>query len=112
MTYNAYPVVDRLTALGGRASVGIDATIDFAGDVFGQMRALLNVWRIERSLDNPRRMTKKVRQGKCWRSPRPEGQRRWASAARPADWWSAWRRTWSRPRRRPAVALGRRALGT
>ncbi|WP_083745515.1 amidohydrolase family protein [Variovorax sp. KK3] len=64
MTYGAWPVVDRFTAMGGQASLGIDATIDFGGDMFGQMRALLNVWRLERSLKNPRKMTRKVHQKK------------------------------------------------
>jgi 5-methylthioadenosine/S-adenosylhomocysteine deaminase len=64
MTYGAYPVVDRFTAMGGQSSLGIDATIDFGGDMFGQMRALLNVWRLERSLKNPLRMTRKVHQKK------------------------------------------------
>lgn len=64
MTYGAYPVVDRFTAMGGQSSLGIDATIDFGGDMFGQMRALLNVWRLERSLKNPRKMTRKVHQKK------------------------------------------------
>ena len=64
MTYGAYPVVDRFTAMGGQSSIGIDATIDFGGDMFGQMRALLNVWRLERSLQNPRKMTRKVHQKK------------------------------------------------
>lgn len=62
MTYGAYPVVDRFTSLGGLSSIGIDATIDLAGDMFGQMRALLNVWRLERSLKNPLTMTRKVHQ--------------------------------------------------
>jgi 5-methylthioadenosine/S-adenosylhomocysteine deaminase len=62
MTYGAYPVVNRFTALGGQASIGIDATIDLAGDMFGPMRALLNVWRLERALSNPLRMTRKVHQ--------------------------------------------------
>lgn len=64
MTYGAFPVVDRFTAMGGQSSLGIDATIDFGGDMFGQMRALLNVWRLERSLKNPRKMTRKVHQKK------------------------------------------------
>jgi len=64
MTYGAYPVVNRFTAMGGRSSIGIDATIDFVGDMFGQMRALLNVWRLERSLKNPQKMTRKVHQKK------------------------------------------------
>jgi cytosine/adenosine deaminase-related metal-dependent hydrolase len=64
MTYGAYPVVDRFTAMGGQSSLGIDATIDLAGDMFGQMRALLNVWRLERALKNPLRMTRKVHQKK------------------------------------------------
>ena len=64
MTYGAYPVVNRFTAMGGQSSIGIDATIDFVGDMFGQMRALLNVWRLERSLQNPRKMTRKVHQKK------------------------------------------------
>ncbi|NKQ57811.1 amidohydrolase family protein [Amycolatopsis sp. K13G38] len=64
MTYGAYPVVNRFTAMGGQSSIGIDATIDFAGDMFGQMRALLNEWRLERSLRNPLRMTRKVHQKK------------------------------------------------
>lgn len=64
MTYGAWPVVDRFTAMGGQSSIGIDATIDFGGDMFGQMRALLNTWRLERSLRNPRRMTRKVHQKK------------------------------------------------
>lgn len=62
MTYGAFPVVHRLDAMGGMPSLGIDATIDFVGDMFGQMRALLNVWRLERSLQNPMRMTRKVHQ--------------------------------------------------
>lgn len=62
MTYGAYPVVNRFTAMGGQSSIGIDATIDLAGDMFGQMRALLNVWRLERSLKNPLKMTRKVHQ--------------------------------------------------
>lgn len=62
MTYGAYPAVNRFTALGGISSIGIDATIDLAGDMFGQMRALLNVWRLERSLKNPLKMTRKVHQ--------------------------------------------------
>jgi cytosine/adenosine deaminase-related metal-dependent hydrolase len=62
MTYGAYPVVNRFSAMGGKSSIGIDATIDLAGDMFGQMRALLNVWRLERSLKNPLRMTRKVHQ--------------------------------------------------
>lgn len=64
MTYGAYPVVNRFTAMGGQSSIGIDATIDFGGDMFGQMRALLNVWRLERSLKNPLKMTRKVHQKK------------------------------------------------
>lgn len=64
MTYGAYPVVNRFSAMGGQSSLGIDATIDFGGDMFGQMRALLNVWRLERSLNNPRKMTRKVHQKK------------------------------------------------
>lgn len=62
MAYNAYPVVNRLDAMGGMPSICIDATIDFGGDMFGQMRALLNVWRLERSLKNPLKMTRKVHQ--------------------------------------------------
>lgn len=62
MTYGAYPVVNRFTEMGGMASIGIDATIDLGGDMFGQMRALLNVWRLERSLKNPQKMTRKVHQ--------------------------------------------------
>lgn len=64
MTYGAYPVVNRFTSMGGMSSIGIDATIDFGGDMFGQMRALLNVWRLERSLTNPQKMTRKVHQKK------------------------------------------------
>ncbi|QRF61083.1 amidohydrolase family protein [Variovorax paradoxus] len=64
MTYGAWPVVERFTSMGGRSSLGIDATIDFGGDMFGQMRALLNTWRLERSLRNPLRMTRKVHQKK------------------------------------------------
>ncbi|WP_166459369.1 amidohydrolase family protein [Amycolatopsis pithecellobii] len=64
MTYGAYPVVNRFTRLGGQSSIGIDATIDFGGDMFGQMRALLNEWRLERSLQNPLKMTRKVHQKK------------------------------------------------
>lgn len=64
MTYGAWPVVDRFTAMGGLSSICIDATLDFGGDMFGQMRALLNVWRLERSLKNPARMTRKVHQKK------------------------------------------------
>lgn len=64
MTYGAYPVVNRFTGMGGMASIGIDATIDFGGDMFGQMRALLNVWRLERSLKSPLKMTRKVHQKK------------------------------------------------
>lgn len=62
MTYGAYPVVDRFTAMGGQSSIGIDATIDLSGDMFGQIRALLNVWRLERALKNPVKMTRKVHQ--------------------------------------------------
>src|SRR5205085_13425 len=62
MTYGAWPVVERFTAMGGQSSLGIDATIDLAGDMFGPMRALLNVWRLERSLKNRLRMTRKVHQ--------------------------------------------------
>lgn len=64
MTYGAWPAVERFTRLGGTSSIGIDATIDLAGDMFGPMRALLNVWRLERSLKNPLRMTRKVHQKK------------------------------------------------
>ncbi|CAN5315120.1 amidohydrolase family protein [soil metagenome] len=64
MTYGAFPVVDRFTAMGGQSSIGIDATIDLSADMFGQMRALLNVWRLERSLKNPLTMTRKVHQKK------------------------------------------------
>jgi cytosine/adenosine deaminase-related metal-dependent hydrolase len=64
MTYGANPVVERFTAMGGQSSLGIDATIDFGGDMFGQMRALLNVWRLERALKNPLKMTRKVHQRK------------------------------------------------
>ncbi|VTU25966.1 8-oxoguanine deaminase [Variovorax sp. PBS-H4] len=64
MTYGAYPVVNRFTSMGGQSSIGVDATIDLAGDMFGPMRALLNVWRLERSLKNPLRMTRKVHQKK------------------------------------------------
>lgn len=62
MTYGAYPVVDRFTGLGGLSSIGVDATIDLSGDMFGQLRALLNVWRLERALSDPFRMTRKVHQ--------------------------------------------------
>lgn len=61
-TYGAWPVVDRFTAMGGRSSICIDATIDLAGDMFGPMRALLNTWRLQRSLENRLRMTRKVHQ--------------------------------------------------
>lgn len=64
MTYGAYPVIDRFTSMNGMSSIGIDATIDFGGDMFGQMRALLNTWRLERSLKNPQKMTRKVHQKK------------------------------------------------
>jgi cytosine/adenosine deaminase-related metal-dependent hydrolase len=64
MTYGAWPVVERFDAMGGKSSLGIDATIDFGGDMFGQMRALLNVWRLERALKNPGKMTRKVHQKK------------------------------------------------
>ncbi|GAA1013929.1 cytosine deaminase [Acrocarpospora pleiomorpha] len=64
MTYGAFPAVERFTALGGQSSIGIDATIDLAADMFGQMRALLNVWRLERSLKDPLTMTRKVHQKK------------------------------------------------
>lgn len=62
MTYGAYPVVNRLDAMGGMPSICIDATIDFGGDMFGQMRALLNTWRLERAVSNPAKMTRKVHQ--------------------------------------------------
>lgn len=62
MTYGAFPVVERFTALGGQSSIGVDATIDLSADMFGQMRALLNVWRLERALANRYTMTRKVHQ--------------------------------------------------
>jgi cytosine/adenosine deaminase-related metal-dependent hydrolase len=64
MTYGAWPVVERLQRIGGTASMGIDVLIDFSGDMFGQMRALLNVWRLQISLRNPNSMTRKVHQKK------------------------------------------------
>ncbi len=62
MTYGAFPAVERFTALGGQSSLGVDATIDLSADMFGQMRALLNVWRLERALKNQFTMTRKVHQ--------------------------------------------------
>ncbi len=62
MTYGAFPAVERFAALGGQSSLGVDATIDLSADMFGQMRALLNVWRLERALSNRLRMTRKVHQ--------------------------------------------------
>lgn len=62
MTYGAFPAVERFTRLGGQSSLGVDATLDLSADMFGQMRALLNVWRLERALSNPTTMTRKVHQ--------------------------------------------------
>lgn len=62
MTYGAYPAVNRFTAMGGQSSICIDATIDLSPDMFGQMRALLNTWRLERALTDPLSMTRKVHQ--------------------------------------------------
>jgi cytosine/adenosine deaminase-related metal-dependent hydrolase len=62
MTYGAYPVVSRLAEMGGTPSIGIDVTIDFSGDMFGQMRALLNTWRLEVTTRNPEKMIRKIHQ--------------------------------------------------
>ncbi len=62
MTYGAYPVVNRLAAMGGTPSIGIDVLIDFSGDMFGQMRALLNAWRLEVTTRSPEKMIRKIHQ--------------------------------------------------
>jgi cytosine/adenosine deaminase-related metal-dependent hydrolase len=64
MTYGAWPVVDRFRRIGGTVSMGIDVLIDFSGDMFGQMRAMLNIWRLQISLRDPNTMTRKVHQKK------------------------------------------------
>ena len=40
-----YPVAERLEAAGGHGNLGIDIVSNFAGDMFGQMRLLLQTWR-------------------------------------------------------------------
>lgn len=40
-----YPVAERLQAAGGHANLGIDIVSNFAGDMFAQMRLMLQTWR-------------------------------------------------------------------
>lgn len=40
-----YPVAERLDAAGGHANLGIDIVSNFAGDMFAQMRLMLQTWR-------------------------------------------------------------------
>jgi len=64
MSYGAFPVVNRLSQMGGCPCLGIDVLIDFSSDMFGQMRALLNVWRLEIALSNFDKMVRKIHQKK------------------------------------------------
>lgn len=59
-TSAAWPVVDRFQRMGGTPSIGIDIMLDFSGDMFGQMRLLLNVLKLEQSFRDLSAMIRKV----------------------------------------------------